>query len=144
MDYHRYHTPISGTIKEIRNISGNVTMDVVKKNDDTLDIVDGEGYQIIQDRGLMILDTIFGMIALIPVGMAQVASVNLTPDNGSYLYKGQEFGFFAFGGSDMIILFENNNIDFTAEKNIHYNQGNKIGQIKQKKSKINNKKINIY
>jgi hypothetical protein len=36
-----------------------------------------------------------------------VSSVNLTPEVGARLPKGDEFGFFLFGGSDIVMLFQN-------------------------------------
>src|SRR5499425_3213273 len=40
--YHRYHVPVGGEIKEIRNIHGRVYMDVIRGPDGTLYPVDGE------------------------------------------------------------------------------------------------------
>ena len=48
---------------------------------------------------------------MVPVGMSQVASVVLTASEGNGLAKGEEFGYFQFGGSDMILLFEAGVID---------------------------------
>ncbi|GAA1905397.1 phosphatidylserine decarboxylase [Williamsia serinedens] len=39
------------------------------------------------------------------VGMAYVASVRLTAAPGGFVAKGDEFGYFQFGGSDIIVLF---------------------------------------
>ena len=45
-DYHWFHVPVSGVVKEVRKISGRVTTDVIKKPDGSLAIVDGTGYQV--------------------------------------------------------------------------------------------------
>ena len=86
-----------------------------------VDLVNGElessdtattGYEFFQTRGVVTIDTSasdggdLGIVAVVPVGMAQVASVNLTAVESTRLYKGQQFGYFQFGGSDIIILFE--------------------------------------
>lgn len=47
-----------------------------------------------------------GIVAVIPVGMAHVSSVVLTSVPGKHMAKGEEFGYFQFGGSDIIILFQ--------------------------------------
>ncbi|MGH3685575.1 MAG: phosphatidylserine decarboxylase [Pseudonocardiaceae bacterium] len=47
-----------------------------------------------------------GLVAVIPVGMANVSSVNMTMTKGSIVQKGDEFGYFLFGGSDIIVLFQ--------------------------------------
>ncbi len=38
--------------------------------------------------------------------MSHVASVNLTAVPGTFVAKGEEFGYFQFGGSDIIVLFQ--------------------------------------
>jgi hypothetical protein len=104
-------------------------MDVIRNQDGSLSIVDGIGYQFTQDRGLIIIETAIGMVAVLPIGMAQVSSVNLTPDLGASLRKGEEFGYFAFGGSDIITLFESNKVELTATVGRHYLQGQKLGHV---------------
>ncbi len=51
------------------------------------------------------------MVVMVPVGMSQVASVVLTASADNSLAKGEEFGYFQFGGSDMILIFEAGVID---------------------------------
>ncbi|MDP3544487.1 MAG: phosphatidylserine decarboxylase [Elusimicrobiota bacterium] len=126
-DYHRFHAPAAGTVLEARKIPGNVAMDVVKKADGTLGMVDGTGHQFTQDRGLVVIDSPLGLVAVLPVGMAQVSSVNLTVKAGATLAKGAELGFFAFGGSDIVLLFEAGKIRMDAKIGTHYDQGRKIG-----------------
>jgi phosphatidylserine decarboxylase len=60
--------------------------------------------------------------------MGFVSSVTITADEGSKLVKGEEFGFFAYGGSDIIMLFEKDTVKFTAFANRHYLQGEKIAK----------------
>lgn len=93
-DYHRQHAPASGTILEAKFIPGqvylDVELDVLNKEgradeDPTLanaviprrylDAQDATGYQFVQCRGLMVLQTAVGKIAVLPMGMAQVSSV---------------------------------------------------------------------
>jgi phosphatidylserine decarboxylase len=127
-DYHRYHVPVGGVVKEVRKIPGRVTLDVIKNPDGTLDSVDGTGYQFTQDRGLIVIDSPLGMVAVLPIGMAQVSSVTLTARVGSVLSKGEEFGFFSFGGSDIVTLFEAGKVQLEAKVGTHYNQGTRIGR----------------
>jgi len=126
-DYHRYHVPVGGLVKEVRKIPGKVIMDVIKKPDGSLHGVDGTGYQFTQDRGLIIIDSPLGLVAVLPIGMAQVSSVTLTAEAGATLAKGEEFGFFAFGGSDIVTLFEAGKVELDAQVGTHYNQGKAIG-----------------
>jgi phosphatidylserine decarboxylase len=101
---------------------------VVKRPDGTLAAVDEVGFQFTQQRGLLVLDSAVGMVAVLPIGMSQVSSVNLTPEVGASLFKGQDFGFFLFGGSDIITLFEPGRVELVAEVGKHYNQGRPIGR----------------
>jgi phosphatidylserine decarboxylase len=127
-DYHRYHVPVGGVVKEVRKIPGRVTMDVIKKPDGSLDVVDGTGYQITQDWGLVVIASRLGLVAVLPIGMAQVSSVTLTAEAGAALAKGEEFGFFSFGGSDIVTLFEAGRVELDAKVGTHYNQGRRIGR----------------
>lgn len=58
------------------------------------------GYEFFQTRGIVTVDTSgsdagdLGMVAMVPVGMSQVASVVLTASEGKGLAKGEEFGLF--------------------------------------------------
>ena len=130
-DYHRYHVPVAGEIKEVRNIHGRVYGDVIRRPDGTLYPVDGETYQVDQERGLIVIDSPeVGLVAVLPVGMGSVSSVNLTPQVGARLQKGDEFGFFLFGGSDIVMLFQNKKVVIDAEVGRKYLQGQRIGDIR--------------
>jgi phosphatidylserine decarboxylase len=141
-DYHRLHAPVGGVVKEARVIQGRVYVDVraVTVDDDdagerhhlkvsrTLASQDGTGYQFAQTRGLIILDTPIGLVAVLPIGMGQVSSVVMTAEVDKTLRKGEEFAYFQFGGSDHIVLFEAvSNVNLTAQPGAHYNQGACIG-----------------
>lgn len=134
-DYHRLHTPVGGVVKESLVIPGNVVLNVVKKADGSLDVEDGTGgtgYQFTQVRGLIIIETEnIGLVAVLPIGMAQVSSVNMTAEVGVTLQKGEEFSYFAFGGSDIIVLFQKGKVKITAKKMVHYNQGEQIAKVKK-------------
>jgi phosphatidylserine decarboxylase precursor len=128
-DYHRYHVPVGGELKEVRNISGRVYLDVIRGPDGSFEIIDGDTYQFRQERGLVVIDSPeVGLVAVLPIGMSFVSSVNLTPDGGATLQKGDEFGFFMFGGSDIVLLFQDRNIILDAEVGKKYLQGERIGE----------------
>ncbi|MEO5991626.1 MAG: phosphatidylserine decarboxylase, partial [Ferruginibacter sp.] len=111
--YHRFHTPAAGVVKECFPIHGLVYLDVVitDKQFDSPDNAEG-GYQFTQARGVITIDTTnspygnVGIVAVIPIGMCQVSSVNMIATLGSETLKGDEFGYFLFGGSDIIVLFQ--------------------------------------
>jgi len=130
-DYHRYHVPVSGIIREARQIKSLVYLDVVAKKEDdeyVLDAVDGTGYQFSQARGLIVIESSIGLVAVLPIGMAQVSSSVISAEKGKNLHKGEEFGNFLFGASDIIMLFEAaSNVELTATPTHHYNMGTCIG-----------------
>ena len=131
-DYHRYHVPVAGVVKEVRNIHGKVYLDVRRNPDGSLDVVDGDTYQFNQERGLVVLDSPeVGLVAVLPIGMAYVSSVNLTPEVGAYLRKGDEFGYFLFGGSDIVALYQNSDVILDAEIGVKYLQGQRLGQLQE-------------
>lgn len=70
------------------------------------------GYEFSQTRGVVTIDTSqsgfcdIGLVTIVPVGMGHVSSVILTASEGRHMAKGEEFGYFQFGGSDIIVLFQ--------------------------------------
>jgi len=130
-DYHRYHVPVAGEIKEVRKIQGRVYMNVIRKPDGSLQIIDGDSYQYNQERGLIVIDSPeVGLVAVLPIGMGNVSSVNLTPEVGARLRKGDEFGFFMFGGSDIVMLFQSKRVVIDAKVGTKYLQGQRVGGVR--------------
>ncbi|CCG08322.1 phosphatidylserine decarboxylase [Pararhodospirillum photometricum] len=139
-DYHRLHVPVPGTVLESRVVLGQAYLDVqavpITGNTAgefrvaavrTFDAQDGTGYQFAQARGLLVMDSPIGLVAVLPIGMAQVSSVVMTAEVGRTLHKGEEFSYFQFGGSDHVILFEaKSNVTIVAQPNVHYNMGQTI------------------
>lgn len=111
-DYHRFHTPVAGKVLEIRPIEGKVYLNVELKPDGQWDAPDGagDGYEFNQARGLIVMDAgpEVGKVAILPIGMCQVSGVKMYENlQDEVVVKGQEFGKFRFGGSDIIMLFQN-------------------------------------
>jgi len=130
-DYHRFHVPVAGTIVERKIVPGFVTIDISRARDGVFTTVDGEGFQFQQQRGVIVIETVeTGYVAVLPIGMGHVGSVEITPDLGAELHKGEQFGFFQFGGSDVIVLFQKDAVEITAEAGRHYLVGEAIGAAK--------------
>ena len=152
-DYHRQHAPVAGTVVESRVIQGAVYVQMVLKpvegqkdlqtivgntvavNPDTankdfkIDAPDSAGYEFMQTRGVIIIDSPIGLVAVCPIGMGQVSSVIPTAEVGRTLYKGEEISYFQFGGSDCCMAFqEKSNVSFTAQPGVHYKVGTRIAQ----------------
>jgi len=131
-DMHRFCSPVSGEVKYSKAVQERVYLEVLINKEGDYDAPDNTegGYEFTQTRGILILDTGTenGVVAVIPIGMAQVSSVNMNATKGINLYKGQEFGYFLFGGSDIILLFqEKANFQLDLGTNPKKEAGNKIG-----------------
>ncbi len=112
-DYHRYHFPVSGRIAELRkipavNAAGGVTVwDPEQKRYILIDAV--PGWQMIETRDCVIIDTEeYGLVAVLPIGMSQICSCNWEEglEVGSVVQKGDPMGYFLFGGSDIVMVFQ--------------------------------------
>ncbi len=131
LTYHRYHTPVRGTILEKKVLSGDVFANCIRDNQGHLAATDGTDYQFTQERGLLVMDSPVGLVACLPIGMDVISSCNFSVDEGDYLNKGDEFGNFLFGGSDMIMLFERDDIDIqVTEIGKLYKLGQVFGKVK--------------
>jgi phosphatidylserine decarboxylase len=131
-DYHRFHAPVRGTVLECRSITGRVFLQVTIDENGEFQAPDDvdNGYEFVQERGLIIFDSPVGLVACLPIGMAQVSSVNMNAVVGSYLDKGDEFGYFMFGGSDIILLFEKDSgVEVTAAPMVHTNVGVAVAEV---------------
>lgn len=146
-DYHRQHCPVGGKVVWAKNIRGDVYLETkaepipdtdgvktlvpYRSMADTahqFDAPDTPGYNFAQNRGLVVLQTAIGLVAVLPMGMAQVSSVVLTAEEGVTLTKGDEISYFQFGGSDTVIVFQrSSNVDITAQPGTHYKMGTVIG-----------------
>jgi phosphatidylserine decarboxylase len=134
-DYHRYHFAVGGEIKEKRIISQNVALEVAwNATEGKYDPIDSTGWQFSQTRGYVIVDTgEYGLVALIPMGMAQVSSVNFEDDVevGATPEKGDMLGYFLFGGSDFVMLFqEGAGFEMTATQGEHILMGTEYGVMR--------------
>ncbi len=166
-DYHRQHAPVGGIVREATVVRGQVYLEVGLKDDGEdasgdlaravvpqrfLDASDGTGYQFVQCRGLIVIDSPIGKVAVLPMGMAQVSStVFIDPDDpkqggiydgnfkklkekikktwvGREIKKGEMFSYFQFGGSDIVTVFERKAaVHMTATVGVHYKIRSQIG-----------------
>ncbi|KAG7004906.1 phosphatidylserine decarboxylase proenzyme 2 [Physcia stellaris] len=142
-----YPTQRSSKVVWARDIRGNVyfeiTAEPLPQTGDTkklttqqttngaakhLDAPDLPGHQFAQTRGLVVLDSPIGLVAVLPVGMAHASSIVLTAEEDVTLRKGEEISYFQFGGSDVLILSQGKaNVNVTAQPGTHYRMGTVIG-----------------
>ena len=137
-DYHRYHFPVSGTVREVLLLPG----DDAPGGRIVWDARAGRykeygseelGWQSIETRGAVILETAGGApVAVVPVGMCEVSSVNFENEikPGHAVRKGDPLGYFLFGGSDIILIFSGEaEFTMTAQPGCHLEMGKAYGKI---------------
>ncbi len=112
-DYHRYHFPVGGVIREVCKIPGDVAaggFTIWDPEERRYRLIQTDtAWQSLETRGLVVVETDnYGLVALLPIGMSQVSSVNFEPAvvEGARVEKGDMLGFFLFGGSDYVMLFQ--------------------------------------
>ncbi|MEP7322703.1 MAG: phosphatidylserine decarboxylase [Saprospiraceae bacterium] len=132
--YHRFHFPASGVVKECFTVQGLAFLEVKISSAGHFEVPDNaeNGYQFLQARGIITIDTTnspegnMGIIGVVPVGMGQVSSVHMIAKPGNNVSKGDEFGYFQFGGSDIILLFQEGKSPVIDECNNYRHYGNSI------------------
>lgn len=100
-DYHRFHFPADGTATAPYTISGRF--------DSVNPIVYKSGYQplLSNERHVIALQTKeFDTILMIPIGAMLVGKIVETYTPNQPISKGTEAGYFAFGGSTVVLLFK--------------------------------------
>ena len=103
-NYHRFHSPVSGNIVAANQLAGlyyGMTGGWVE-------------YFFQHRRGYYIFDTEeFGHVGMVCVGMFTISSISFEAAEGDAVEKGDELGYFAYGGSAIILLFEPDRVTFS-------------------------------
>ncbi len=119
-DYHRYHFPFSGTPSAMTKIKGDyfsVSPYALASNFTKVFCENKREYCILSTEKK-------GKIIIAPVGATMVGSIIETYKANSPISKGDEMGYFAFGGSTIVLLVDKNKI--TIDADILKNTKNKI------------------
>lgn len=106
-DYHRFHFPATGTVSTSTPINGHYYSVSPLALQSSLEIF-CENY-----REYCIQETLeYGNILISDVGATMVGSIIQTYQANTNVNKGDEKGYFAFGGSTLVLLFEKGKITF--------------------------------
>jgi phosphatidylserine decarboxylase len=103
-DYHRFHFPVSGNVSPNKMIDGDyysVNPFALRKKTEIFCLNKRE-YTILSNP-------LFGNVVMVEVGATMVGSIVQT-FRGSSVNKGEEKGYFKFGGSTVVLLFEKSKI----------------------------------
>jgi len=113
-DYHRFHSPVNGTIGPMTYISGEYYTVNPQAIRTTLDVY-GEN-----TRKIVPIDSPqFGRVMAVFVGAMMVGSIHTTVEESESVQRGQELGYFAFGGSTIVVLFEKNMVQWDEDLSIN-------------------------
>ncbi|WVO16689.1 phosphatidylserine decarboxylase [Cryptococcus depauperatus] len=100
-DYHRFHSPVKGIIGKMTMIEGEYYTVNPQAIRSTLDVY-GENVRKI----VPIKSEEFGLVMSVWVGAMMVGSILTSVEEGQQVDRGDELGYFAFGGSTIVCLFE--------------------------------------
>jgi phosphatidylserine decarboxylase len=114
-NYHRWHSPIDGVVRDARVVNGLMFSEAESAGFDPSAGVLSEGYDAcVNTRGLVFIespDPKIGMVCVIPIGITEISSVTIKVKAGDRLAKGDELGYFSYGGSSMALVFQPGSID---------------------------------
>ncbi|WP_333878896.1 phosphatidylserine decarboxylase family protein [Methylobacter sp.] len=107
--YHRWHSPVSGTIVKAYVQDGSYYAEALSEGFDPSGPNDSQGYITeVATRALIFIEADnpdIGLMCFMPVGMAEVSSCDITVEVGQHVNKGDSLGTFHFGGSTHCLIF---------------------------------------
>lgn len=115
LSYHRWHSPVTGTIVKAYVVNGsyyleNLYQSFLNDDPDTSAPNNSQGFlTAVATRALIFIQAdnpAIGLMCVMPVGMAEVSSCEITVKPGQRVNKGDQLGMFHFGGSTHCLFFE--------------------------------------
>lgn len=101
VDYHRYHFPVAGKASTTSLINGPLF------SVSPIALAQNLSYFWQNKRTITRIETpTCGTVLMLEIGATCVGSIHQAYTAGTHVEKGQEKGYFAFGGSSTILLFE--------------------------------------
>lgn len=108
-DFHRWHAPIGGIVRDAVVVDGLMFSNAESAGPDPKGIL-SQGYQsAVNTRGLIFIesdDPVIGLVCCIPIGITEISSISIGVQRGDRIAKGQELGYFSYGGSSMALVFQ--------------------------------------
>lgn len=107
--YHRWHSPVGGTVLRTRRIDGSYYSEALSEGFDPAGPNESQGYITgVAARGLILIEAdnpAIGLMGFLAVGMAEVSTCDITVRPGQKVAKGDQLGMFHFGGSTHCLIF---------------------------------------
>src|SRR5579859_1697137 len=110
-NYHRWHSPVAGRIVRAFVQPGTYYSEADSEGADAVEPKKSQSYLAhVAARAIILIeadDPVIGLVAFVPVGMSEVSSCIIGPDiqPGHHVAKGDELGYFQFGGSTHCLVF---------------------------------------
>lgn len=110
-NYHRWHSPVAGSIVRAFVQPGTYYSEADSEGEDAVEPTNSQGYMAhVATRAIILIeadDAAIGLVAVVLVGMSEVSSCMIDPKMtaGFHLDKGDELGYFQFGGSTECLVF---------------------------------------
>ncbi|KAJ6602679.1 phosphatidylserine decarboxylase-domain-containing protein [Mycena vulgaris] len=116
-DYHRWHAPVTGTIRKIVDVPGTYFAQAPSTIGNPIPDDDSVLPPYLQSlryfshtaaRQLMFIDADhadIGLICFISIGMTEISTCQATVYDGQHVERGDETGMFHFGGSSFAVVF---------------------------------------
>lgn len=115
LSYHRWNSPVSGTIVKAYNLPGSYYSESLYQgfaNERGADLVAANDSQAFltatATRAVIFIkadNPKIGLMCFVAVGMSEVSSDEITVRVGQHVNKGDQLGMFHFGGSTHVLLF---------------------------------------
>jgi phosphatidylserine decarboxylase len=107
--YHRWHSPVDGRIVKTRVQDGTYYSESPAEGYDPAGPNDSQGYITeVATRAMIFIEAdnpAIGLMCVLPVGMAEVSTCEVTVYQGQHVNKGDPLGMFHFGGSTHCLMF---------------------------------------
>jgi phosphatidylserine decarboxylase len=110
-NYHRWHSPVAGTIVRAFVQDGTYYSEADSEGADAVEPTNSQSYLAhVAARAIILIDAddpVIGLVAFVPVGMSDVSSCIIGSDikPGYHVTKGEELGHFQYGGSTHCVVF---------------------------------------
>lgn len=116
LSYHRWNSPVSGTVKETYMVNGSYYLGNRNQGFNNPDGGDESApnnsqpfLSAVATRSVVFIESDnpkIGLMCFIAIGMSEVSSCDVTVKEGQHINKGDELGMFHFGGSTHCLIFQ--------------------------------------
>lgn len=124
LNYHRWHTPVNGTVLETQVVPGTYYSETPAVGMDPSAPNNCQGYlTAVATRAMIYIkadNPNIGLMCFMAVGMAEVSTCEITVQKGTKVVQGDELGMFHFGGSTHCLIFR-------PETKVQFTDGVKVG-----------------